>query len=75
MLIVLTNGQKKFNVNKCYLLHIGESNPTSYYFMERTLLQTTYEEKDLGVIVNKSLKPSKHFAEIVKKEITVFFWS
>ena len=59
--------QMLFNVDKCKVLHIGRSNPSSSYSMGGKLLQAIDDEKDLGVTIHKSLKPSKHVSEIVKK--------
>lgn len=47
-----------FNVSKCKIMHIGRNNPEHEYYMNGERLAVTEEEKDIGVIVNKSLKPS-----------------
>ena len=59
--------QMLFNVDKCKVLHIGRNNASSSYIMGGKTLQAIDEEKDLGVIVHKSLKPGRHVSEIVKK--------
>ena len=59
--------QMLFNVSKCKVLHVGRNNPEFAYQMNGVELQSIDEEKDLGVIVHKSLKPSRHIAEVVKK--------
>ncbi len=51
-----------FNADKCKVMHIRTNNPRTKYFINgyRTKLGTTEEEKDVGVYVNHSLKPSNH---------------
>ncbi len=47
-----------FNVGKCKVMHIRPNNPCHNYTMDDQQLQTTDEEKDVGVHVNKNLKPA-----------------
>jgi hypothetical protein len=49
-----------FNADKCKVMHIGLRNPRHPYFMNGVKLGTTEEEKDVGVYVNPTLKPSNH---------------
>jgi hypothetical protein len=51
----------KFNNDKCKVMHIGKNNPLNKYTMlsspsERTTLEETNAERDLGVILSKDLK-------------------
>uniref|UniRef100_A0A452HI16 Reverse transcriptase domain-containing protein n=1 Tax=Gopherus agassizii TaxID=38772 RepID=A0A452HI16_9SAUR len=62
-----TKWQMKFNVDKCKVMHIGKNNPNYTYNMMGANLATTSQEKDLGVIVDSSLKMSTQCAEAVKK--------
>ena len=59
----LVNWSKKwgmeFNKEKCKIMHCGSNNPGHIYTMENQPLSTTDEERDIGVIINKNLKPSK----------------
>ena len=48
--------QMSFNVSKCKTMHIGSSKLC--YSMDNTILVTVDEEKDLGVVISSSLKPS-----------------
>ena len=48
-----------FNVAKCKILHFGRKNPKYEYFMRDTKLEEATEEKDLGVWISTTLKPSK----------------
>uniref|UniRef100_A0A8C3I5X8 Reverse transcriptase domain-containing protein n=1 Tax=Chrysemys picta bellii TaxID=8478 RepID=A0A8C3I5X8_CHRPI len=62
-----TKWQIKFNVDKCKVMHIGRNNPNYTYNMMGANLATTNQEKDLGVIVDSSLKTSTQCAAVVKK--------
>ena len=65
--------QMKFNVGKCKVLHLGgDSNIGAPYYMghgtgTRTELLKTVEEKDLGVWMDGTCKPSNHIAHAVCK--------
>jgi Reverse transcriptase (RNA-dependent DNA polymerase)/Endonuclease-reverse transcriptase len=49
----------QFNVAKCKIMHVGRSNPGYKYYMNGIELQSVEEETDVGVIVHKSLKPTR----------------
>ena len=49
----------EFNVKKCKIIHVGNSNPGYKYTINGEELQEAEEEKDIGVVVHKTLKPSK----------------
>ncbi|CAM4589232.1 unnamed protein product [Lepidochelys kempii] len=49
------------------VMHIGKTNPNYTYNMMGANLSTTNQEKDLGVIVDSSLKTSTQCAAAVKK--------
>ena len=59
--------QMKFNVNKFKVMHYGFNNPSYEYSMNDEVLIDTEEERDLGVTIHKSLKPSCHIAHCVKR--------
>jgi ribonuclease P/MRP protein subunit RPP40 len=59
--------QMTFNVDKCCVIHFGNSNPNTVYKMEGSDLKCVEEEKDLGVLTNKSLKPKSNCAKAAKK--------
>jgi len=48
-----------FNVAKCKILHVGRNNPEYEYFMDSVKVGTTDMERDVGVMVAKSLKPGE----------------
>ena len=50
----------QFNVPKCKVVHLGMNNPNHDYVMNGEQLATVDSEKDIGVTVNKTLKPSEH---------------
>ena len=60
--------QIKFNVNKCKVMHYGFNNPSYEFLMNDEVLIDKEEERDLGVTIHKSLKPSCHIAHCVKKD-------
>ena len=47
-----------FNVAKCKILHFGRKNPRYEYTMRRVKLEEATEEKDLGIWLCTTLKPS-----------------
>ena len=49
-----------FNVKKCKIMHIGHKNPNYEYFMNGEKFMEVEEERDIGVLVHKSLKPTRH---------------
>ena len=69
----------KFNIPKCKIMHVGTLNPGYKYKMEGTELQEVTEEKDIGILIHQSLKPTKHckkaadMAGAVLKQITKNF--
>ena len=48
--------QLPFNISKCKVLHLGHFNPNYSYIMADIILQDVFEEKYLGVIIDKDLK-------------------
>ena len=49
----------QFNIKKCKIMHLGPGNPGHRYSMEGEELCEVEEERDIGVIVHKTLKPSR----------------
>ena len=54
-----------FNVAKCGVIHIGHSNPKENYNLGGIQIDTLHEERDLGVIIDESLKCTKQCAKAV----------
>ena len=63
--------QMLFNVEKCKVLHVGYNNMCASYFIGNTEIQSTDEERDLGVIVHKSLKVSSQCNKVVKEAYSI----
>ena len=53
----------EFNVKKCKVLHVGRSNRNFAYLMNGEKLDAVDSERDIGVIIDKSMKPSLQCAE------------
>ena len=49
----------RFNIPKCKIMHVGANNPGFKYSMGGIALQEVEEEKDIGILIQRSLKPSK----------------
>ena len=45
-----------FNTDKCKVVHFGYTNTTAGYSLGDVNIQSGKEEKDLGIIINQSLK-------------------
>ena len=56
-----------FNVQKCKVMHVGRTNPKSTYSMNGVNLTTTEAERDIGVKVHHSLRPSLQCSEAAQR--------
>ena len=61
----------QFNVEKCKVIHIGRTNPEHGYKINGKELKVVDEETDIGIIIHKSLKPSRQCMEAAKRASTV----
>ena len=59
--------QLPFNATKCKVLHFGANNPQHSYMLNKHTLETTKNEKDLGVIIDEDLKYHVHTTSATKK--------
>uniref|UniRef100_A0A8C5LYI6 Reverse transcriptase domain-containing protein n=1 Tax=Leptobrachium leishanense TaxID=445787 RepID=A0A8C5LYI6_9ANUR len=50
--------QLSFNVDKCKIMHLGRKNPRVEYRIFDTVLTSTSEDRDLGVIISEDLRVS-----------------
>ena len=55
--------QMEFNSQKCKVMHIGKHNRNFSYEMEGCWLEAVEEERDLGVVVDRTMKFSKQCLE------------
>ena len=60
--------QMLFNIDNCHVIHSGRENPQFGYLWGGGDLAVTEEEKDVGVMVTSSLKPSVQCARASKKD-------
>jgi hypothetical protein len=59
--------QMLFNTDKCVVLHMGKNNKENEYKMGINKLNKSTQEKDLGIIIDKSGKSSEQCIMAVKK--------
>jgi len=59
--------QMKFNASKCKVLHFGSNNSRLDYSIEGNRLENSVEERDLGVIINESLKSDSQVNQVAVK--------
>ena len=63
--------QMKFNTEKCSVIHLGKSNPQNLYRLGNVQLSSSEKERDLGVLVDKSMKFSEHVNSVVSSSNAV----
>ena len=65
----------RIQCKKCKVLHVGRNNKKFEYFMNGEKLDSVDSERDIGVIVDKSLKPSLQASGVLTshKLLELFF--
>jgi ribonuclease P/MRP protein subunit RPP40 len=57
--------QMKFNTEKCSVIHLGKNNAQNKYKLGNAVLTSSDKERDLGIIVDKTMKFSEHINSVV----------
>jgi len=63
--------QMEFNTDKCTVIHMGKNNMAAEYKMGTNKLKVSIQERDLGVIIDKSGKSSEQCVLAVQKANSV----
>ena len=59
--------QLLFNRSKCKVMHFGKNNSKQEYTMGGVALESSKQEKDLGVLIEDNLKPKAQCAKAASK--------
>jgi len=59
--------QLKFNISKCYILHLGKPHQYGEYNILGTNIKSTDKNKDPGVIIDSNLKFHDHVNSVISK--------
>ncbi|KAK4811083.1 hypothetical protein QYF61_016369 [Mycteria americana] len=57
----------QFNQGKCQVLHLGKNNPMHQYMLGAAWLESSFAERDLGVLVGTRLNMSQQCALVAKR--------
>ena len=60
-----------FNLEKCKVMHVGRNNPNYEYTMGGVKLAETDEERDIGVMISKNMKPSSQCSKAAGRAASV----
>jgi hypothetical protein len=65
------NWQMQFNSEKCSVIHLGNHNQLGQYSINNSVLKNSSNERDLGIIIDQSMKFSEHCNRIVNSANSV----
>jgi len=57
-----------FNTDKCKTLHFGYNNVNNEYMLGNEIIKSCNEERDLGVIISRTLKSSSQCVAAAKSD-------
>jgi len=57
----------KFNTEKCKVLHLGRNSAMNQYKLEATQLESSFAQKDLGVLMDTKLNTSQQCILVAQK--------
>ena len=59
--------QLRFNISKCFLMHLGPPNEYGEYNIQGTTISSSDTIKDLGVLTDDNLKFHSHATSVISK--------
>ena len=62
-----------YNVSECHVVHLGRNNPHQVYTMFGEQIPKSVEEKDVGITISDTMRPSRHCSEIARKVMAVIY--
>jgi len=71
LMVWSSDWQMLFNVDKCHIIHAGRNNNGFDYSMNGSTLAEVDAEKDVGVLLHKSVRPSIQCARAAAKANSV----
>ena len=67
------NLQMTLNSSKTTVLHIGSKNPKHNYFIDKTKLNQTNYQRDLGILISRDLSFEKHIFNTIQSTFGIIY--